>query len=316
MNLIFKLFPDIYLIMLASKKKIALIIDDDESFINFYKNILIKSDIDKVTSSTDEHHIMKVLDRGNVKIVIYDVEKTMLSGVDMLTAIKLLYPEIPIIILTGVNEIKVAVECLKKGAYDFIDKNEDRLNIGKVIESALNYNSAMGELEIMRQDISYLTNIKLNIKLKNKDAFSDIITNSKIMFSIFAYCEAVSKTDNTVLIMGETGTGKELIANALYKAGNKKGKFVACNIAGFDDQMMSDTLFGHIKGAYTGALNNRKGLVEEAENGTLFLDEIGDLNLSSQVKLLRLLQEKEYIPLGSDNIKTANTQVILQQIII
>jgi transcriptional regulator with PAS, ATPase and Fis domain len=143
------------------------------------------------------------------------------------------------------------------------------------------------------------------------DAFSKIITQNKNMLSIFRYCEAIAKSRQSVLVTGETGAGKELFAQALHQLSGCQGSFIPVNIAGFDDNLLSDTLFGHKKGAFTGAMENREGMIEKASGGTLFLDEIGDLNISSQVKLLRLLQEREYSPLGSDLPKRSDARVIL-----
>ena len=140
--------------------------------------------------------------------------------------------------------------------------------------------------------------------------FEDIVTNNREMFSIFQYITSISKTAEPVLITGETGVGKELIAAAIHRASGLKGRLVPVNTAGLDDVMFSDTLFGHRRGAFTGADKSRPGLIERAENGTLFLDEVGDLSLASQVKLLRLLQEGEYMPLGQDETKLAKVRVI------
>ena len=126
------------------------------------------------------------------------------------------------------------------------------------------------------------------------------------MRTIFKYVEAISKTSKQVLITGETGVGKELIARAIHKLSERKGEFITVNATTLTDNMFADTLFGHKKGAYTGAINDRKGLIERAASGTLFLDEIGDLSIENQVKLLRLLQEREYLPVGSDQIGRAH----------
>jgi DNA-binding NtrC family response regulator len=130
------------------------------------------------------------------------------------------------------------------------------------------------------------------------------------MHAIFSYIEAISESTKPVLITGESGTGKELFARAIHKASGREGKFVPVNVGGLDDTVFSDTLFGHRKGAFTGADAERRGLIEEAANGTIFLDEIGSLEKSSQIKLLRLLQENEYYPLGSDTCKTARAAVV------
>jgi transcriptional regulator with PAS, ATPase and Fis domain len=130
------------------------------------------------------------------------------------------------------------------------------------------------------------------------------------MLLLFNYIESTAKTSEPVLVRGETGTGKELIARAIHELSGNTGEFVAINVAGLDDNVFSDTLFGHVKGAFTGADSERLGLIERAANGTLFLDEIGDLSPSSQIKLLRLLQEKEYMPLGQDTNRTSSARIV------
>jgi DNA-binding NtrC family response regulator len=147
-------------------------------------------------------------------------------------------------------------------------------------------------------------------RLERAEAFAPIITNDKKMFSIFEYMESIAPTLQPVLITGETGVGKELIARATHALSGLTGEFVAVNVAGLDDNVFSDTLFGHVRGAFTGAEHPRRGLIERASGGTLFLDEIGDLNQASQVKLLRLLQESEYMPLGQDEPKRTDARIL------
>jgi DNA-binding NtrC family response regulator len=147
--------------------------------------------------------------------------------------------------------------------------------------------------------------------LEHPDAFSEVVTHSPIMQSIFQYVEAISLSPQPVLITGETGVGKELIAKAIHHLSNRKGTFVPVNVAGLDDNVFADTLFGHRKGAFTGADQARSGMVEQASGGTLFLDEIGDLSPASQVKLLRLLQDGEFLPLGSDVGKRSDARVVV-----
>jgi len=146
--------------------------------------------------------------------------------------------------------------------------------------------------------------------IEKPEGFDEIITNSKEMLAIFQYIESIARTSQPVLITGETGVGKELIARSIHALSGLKGPFVAINVAGLDDNVFSDTLFGHIKGAFTGADKMRRGMVENASDGILFLDEIGDLGLASQVKLLRLIQEAEYLPLGQDELKKTNVRIV------
>ncbi len=143
-----------------------------------------------------------------------------------------------------------------------------------------------------------------------KERYPEIITNDPKMFALFDYIEAAAPSSQAVLITGETGVGKELIARAVHEKSRRKGNFVAVNVAGLDDNVFSDTLFGHERGAFTGADRQRLGQVEQASGGTLFLDEIGDLSPASQVKLLRLLQEGEYLPLGRDVAKKTDCRIV------
>jgi transcriptional regulator with PAS, ATPase and Fis domain len=150
-----------------------------------------------------------------------------------------------------------------------------------------------------------------SLELNRPEAFSEIVTNNELMLSKFKYIEAIAENDNPVLITGESGVGKELVARVIHQLSRRRGKFVPENIAGLDDTMIADTLFGHTRGAFTTAEAARRGLIEEARGGTLFLDEIGDMSIVSQLKLLRLIEEKEYRALGSDEVKISDARIII-----
>jgi len=193
---------------------------------------------------------------------------------------------------------------MKSGAFDYIVKPVDNTRLITSIRRGL-------DLREIRNENVRLKEYLLEDKLEKPDVFENIITQSPVMRSIFKYIEAIANTPLPVLITGETGVGKELVAKSIHDASGRKGEIVVVNVAGVDDHLFSDTLFGHKKGAFTGAENDRNGMVHLAENGTLFLDEIGDLSIESQVKLLRLLQERSYYPLGSDLAKLTNARVIV-----
>jgi DNA-binding NtrC family response regulator len=202
------------------------------------------------------------------------------------------------------NQIESAVNCIKLGAFDYFVKTveEDRLVSGVL--------RAIRMLELERQNRE-MSSRMLSGELKCPEAFSGIVSTDRSMHAIFSYIEAVALSSEPLLILGESGVGKELIAKAAHNISGCRGQLVAVNVAGLDDTVFADTLFGHLRGAFTGADQPRKGMIEEAAEGTLFLDEIGDLSIASQVKLLRLLQEGEYFPLGSDRPKRLKARVVV-----
>jgi len=206
--------------------------------------------------------------------------------------------------VTGNNDIETAVQCMKSKAFDYMVKPVEKSRLVSGVKRAI-------EFRELRQQNSMLKESLLSRTLKHPDAFSHIITKNRIMLSLFQYAETVASTSQPVLITGETGVGKELMARAIHTLSRREGPLVSVNVAGIDDHIFSDTLFGHIKGAFTGADTVREGLVKKANAGTLLLDEIGDLGSASQVKLLRLLQEGEYFPLGSDLPRMVDTRIVV-----
>ena len=227
-----------------------------------------------------------------------------LSGEELLPRILEIRPGLPIIVVTGNADVITAVDCMKNSALDYLVKPVESNKLVATVPRAIEIQQLKEENRVLRDHL--VTN-----QLVNPGAFADIITVDEKMRSMLLYVEAISGTNQTVLITGETGTGKELVAQAIHTLSGKRGELIAVNVAGFDDSMFSDTLFGHLKGAFTGAEQARKGLVESAAGGTLFLDEIGDLSNSSQVKLLRLLEKREYLPLGSDVQNKSQARIIV-----
>jgi DNA-binding NtrC family response regulator len=165
-------------------------------------------------------------------------------------------------------------------------------------------------LELQRENRDVAAHL-LSGTLQHPEAFAGIVTRSRAMQTVFAYVEAVARSSQPLLVTGESGTGKELVARAAHALSGRPGPLVTVNVAGLDDAVFADTLFGHVRGAYTGAEQARHGMIEEAAGGTLFLDEIGDLSVPSQVKLLRLSQEGEYFPLGSDRPKRLQARLLV-----
>ncbi|MEJ5226603.1 sigma-54 dependent transcriptional regulator [Thermodesulfovibrio sp.] len=280
------------------------IVDDEKESLYTYSLIVKQSGISDITLFEDARELPLVLKERSFSLILLDLSMPYLSGFELLKFLTVEYPEIPVIIITAIKEIDTAVECIKMGASDYLVKPVEPNKLLSSIKNTL-------EMNRLREEIIGLKYRLIEDKLENEEYFSEIITVNQKMRGLFKYIEVISKTEQPVLITGETGTGKELVARAIHKISGKKGDFVAINVAGLDDNMFSDTLFGHKKGAFTGAISNREGLIAKAKGGTLFLDEIGDLTEPSQLKLLRVLQEKIYYPIGSDIPKISDTRIIV-----
>ena len=282
----------------------VLLVDDEIHALQGYEVQLLGEGISNFISCQSGRDALNILSSQEVSIILLDLRMPGMSGEEVLAVVSEKYPQIPVVVITAVNEVETAVRCMKAGAFDYIVKPVDQTRLITTVKRALEFR------ELRRENI-LLTEGMLDKKLKHSEAFSEIITNNENMFSIFKYIESIAVTSQPVLITGETGVGKELIARAIHRLSSRKGDLVAVNVAGLDDTTFSDTLFGHKRGAFTGADRIRAGLIEQAANGTLFLDEIGDLPSTSQVKLLRLLQEREYYPLGADVPKPTNARIIV-----
>jgi len=282
----------------------VVLVDDEEHFLMSAEFALSSDGITNVKSISDSRKVESFLEENDVAVVALDMNMPHIGGWELLPKIVRNYPNVPVIVITAVNEVETAVESMKAGAFDYILKPVDDQRLTSAIHRALEFSQVRAENKRLKE---YL----LSRELKHPDAFDFIITQSPAMHAIFQYIEAIAATPLPVLITGETGTGKELIARAIHNLSGRQGEFVAENVAGLDDNLFSDTLFGHKKGAFTGAEKDRLGLIERASSGTLFLDEIGDLAVESQVKLLRLLQEKQYYPLGSDMPKLSGARIVV-----
>ena len=286
------------------ERPFVLLVDDEVQFLTSSKIILRSSGVKNVLTESDSRSVLPLLEEKAIAAVVLDLTMPHVSGTELLDDISMNHPMVPIIVLTGKNELETAVACMKKGAMDYLLKPINKETFIGSVKRAL-------EMHDLRSEVDSLKDHLLSNQLKHKDVFSNIITRNKQMLSVFQYIEVVSQSPQPVLITGETGVGKELIAKSIHDISGCEGEFVPVNVAGLDDTMFSDTLFGHRKGAYTGAADNRAGLIAKAAKGTLFLDEIGDLTQSSQVKLLRLLQENKYYQLGSDISKESDARIVV-----
>ena len=214
-----------------------------------------------------------------------------------------LHPQVPVIIITAAYELERAVECIKTGAFDYLVKPVEPERLMVTLQKAF-------ECRALHDLVASLRDHLVEDRLDHPDVFKDIVSRSRKMRSVFQYLEVISKSPQPVLITGESGTGKELVTRAIHRLSGCKGELVSVNLAGLDDTMFSDTLFGHKKGAFTGADQLREGLIVKAANGVILLDEIGDLCESSQIRLLRLIQEREFYPVGSDTPRKSEVRIV------
>jgi DNA-binding NtrC family response regulator len=280
-----------------------MIVDDEPSILMAIDTTLQLAGLNNTVTCRDSRRVMDLLAADPVEVLLLDLNMPNVDGHRLLEDVRGEYPDVPVIIVTGAVEVESAVRCIKKGAFDYILKPVESDRLITAVNRAVAFQELRRENRALRQHM-------LHDELEHPEAFGGIVTGNKKMLSVFHYVESVATTSQPVLICGETGVGKELVARALHRLSGLSGGFVAVNAAGLDDTMFSDALFGHVKGAFTGADTPRGGLMEQAGGGTLFLDEIGDLAPASQVKLLRLLQEGEYFPIGSDLPRTSDARII------
>jgi two-component system, NtrC family, response regulator PilR len=275
------------------------LIVDDESSLREMLRIVLKRDGYEVLTADGGCSALDLLRREPVDLLLSDIRMSDVSGVDVLKAAKELHPEIVVFMMTAFASTETAVEAMRLGAVDYFTKpfsmDELRLKIRQHIEAT----------RLKRE------NVLLKRALKTQHEFSNIIGRSDPMLAVFRMIETIAGTSSTVLVTGESGTGKELVARAIHFNSLRRDQpFVALNCGAVPETLLESELFGHMKGAFTGADTNKKGLVEVADRGTIFLDEIGEMNLTMQVKLLRVLQERRYRRLGGTDESSADIRVV------
>lgn len=282
----------------------VLLVDDEAQVLQSTSTFLRSSGIASVQTLQDGRELHAVVSKFDVGVLVLDLHMPHISGVQLLEELNANQPDLPIIVMTATNEVDTAVACMRSGAVDYLVKPVDGDRLLAAVRRGL-------ELRALRLEVFNLRESLFGQSLHNPEAFSEIVTQEPAMLTVFRYIEAVARSPQPVLITGESGTGKELVANVLHRLSGHTGKFVAVNVAGLDDNLFADTLFGHLKGSFTGADRLRDGLVSAAAGGTLFLDEIGDLSMASQLKLLRLLQEGTYYAVGSDAVQHSKARILV-----
>ncbi len=287
----------------TTSSPLVVLVDDESTVLLSSRVILASAGIRNVQTVEDSRELLPLLAREEAAVIVLDLFMPYISGTSLLPEIVKEHPDLPVIVMTATQEVETAVSCMKEGAFDYLVKPVEESRFVSSVGRAL-------ELRTLRRQVGALKRYLMSDRLEHGEAFAPIVTGCRKMRSLFQYMEAVAGSGEPVLISGETGTGKELLAEAVHRLSGRTGAFVPVNVAGLDDTFFSDTLFGHRKGAFSGADSAREGMVAQAAGGTLFLDEIGDLEPASQVKLLRLLQERQYHPLGSDVAKISDVRIV------
>ncbi|WP_316809065.1 sigma-54 dependent transcriptional regulator [Pedobacter agri] len=277
---------------------IVLIIDDEKKICSLLSRIIELEGFKTLQANTGKEGL-KLLKNNDISIVISDVKLPDVNGVAMVKDIKLLKPFVEIINLTAYGTIPDGVLAIKNGAFDYLVKGDDNDKIIPLLYKA------MDKVNLQQRIF------ELEHSTSKKHSFASIIGQSKPLKDAIDLAKRVSKTDTTVLLLGETGTGKEVFAQSIHFESPRSTKpFVALNCSGFSPDLLESELFGYKAGAFTGANKDKKGLLEEANGGTLFLDEIGEMNLDLQAKLLRVLENQSFIKVGDTNTQQVNVRIL------
>lgn len=269
--------------MLEKPPKI-LIVDDEKLTLRNLEYILKKEGYEVVTASNG-YYALKLLQKDSFDVVITDIKMEGINGIELLEKCKELHPDTEVIMITAYASIDSVIETMKKGAFFYISKPFKLEEVKKIVKEAV-------EKVALKKEVNFL-------RKREKEKHVLIVTQNPEMKKILEMAKQIAVTDCNVLILGETGTGKELLARYIHIHSKRaEGPFIPINCGAFNEELLNNELFGHEKGAFTGATTLKKGLLEIASGGTLFLDEITEMSLSMQVKLLRVIQEKEFYRLG------------------
>jgi two-component system response regulator GlrR len=276
-----------------------LLVDDDQNFIDLVK-MRLESKNYKVTPVLKEEEAIEAVKEQTFDVSLVDLQLSHQDGISLMERLHSILPEMPVIIITAHGSIESVVDAMKRGAYSYITKPFNPPDLLLQIEKALENRRLTSEIK------------RLKSLLKERYEFANIVAKSEKMQGVLEVVSRIAQTDSTVYIHGESGTGKELIAKAIHVTSDRRDEpFVAINCAALPENLLESELFGHEKGAFTGAIRSKRGLFTQGHEGTIFLDEIGDMALSIQGKLLRVLQERQFYPVGSERSVEVDIRVIV-----
>ena len=284
-----------------SKKefKPTILVVDDELSIREFLQIMLKREKMLVETASDGEEALKLLEQKHFDLVISDIKMPKVDGLELLSRVKAKDPNALMLMITAHGSTELAVEAMKKGAYDFLTKPFKIDDVKLRIEKAL-------ENRVLVQE-----NVRMRKELGEKYSFANIVGAAPSMMKVFDLIKRTAATSANVLITGESGTGKELVAKALhFNSPVKDGPFLTLNCGAIPEDLIESELFGHKKGAFTGAISDKKGYFEASDGGTLFLDEIGELPLNLQAALLRVLSDGTFTPVGATEVRKSNVRVI------
>jgi two-component system, NtrC family, response regulator PilR len=275
-----------------------LIVDDEQSYRQLL-SLVFHGDGHEIRTATNGREALRMLEESPVDIIISDVKMPDMDGIEMLRSVRETQPDLGVVLMTAFASVETAREAFKLGADDFIQKPFDVEELKLIVKKTLEKQVLISENRAFRR------------AQRERGSVKNIVGHSDKMQAIFQMIETVAEVQSTILVTGESGTGKELVARAIHDLGPRAEKpFISINCGAFTETLLESELFGYIKGAFTGANTNRKGLFEAANTGTIFLDEIGEMSPAMQVKLLRVLQEKRVRPVGAHDELTIDARVI------
>jgi len=281
------------------ENKPSILVVDDELIVRDSLSDWLAEDGYNVSTVKNGKEAIKSVKETDWDVLLVDLKMPGLSGLDVLSKVKEINPNTPVIIMTAYATVDTAVEAIKKGAYDYITKPFNPEEITLTLRKIIAHQKLIKE------------NILLRDELKKRYHLGNIIGKSPKMLKVFEFVRMVANTKSNVLITGESGTGKEVIARAIHETGDRKdGPFIAVSCAALPDTLLESELFGYEKGAFTGAANSRKGKIELADKGTLFLDEIGEISTKTQLDLLRFLEERKFRRLGGEKLIEVDVRII------